>query len=157
MRKRLIELQESRKAFSDASWLSLGVIATIEVTSEDAAHPIESALLPGGDSEWRAASPGRQVIRVCFDQPQALSRISLEFNERGGQRTQEYVLRWSDDGGQSFHEIVRQQWNFSSPNAMCEVEDHRVGLRGVTLLELIMMPDIGGGDARASLAHMRLA
>jgi hypothetical protein len=157
VRKRFIESQDSNTPSSDAGWLSLGEIATVEVTSEDATHPIESALLPGGHSEWRASGPGRQVIRLSFDQPQALSRISIEFNERGSQRTQEYVLRWSDDGGQSFHEIVRQQWNFSSPSAMREIEDHRVGLRGVTLLELVVTPDIAGGDARASLTHLRLA
>ena len=157
MRKRIMELEESRKPCSDVGWLSLGDLATVEITSEDAAHPIESALLPGGHSEWRAAHSGRQVIRVCFDEPQPLTRIGLEFDECGAERTQEYVLRWSDDRGKSFHEIVRQQWNFSSPDGMHEKEDHHVELRGVTILELAVTPDIRGGNARASLTRLRLA
>ena len=42
-----------------------------------------------------------------------LKRIALVFEENDTRRTQEFVLRWSADGGQSFREIVRQQWNFS--------------------------------------------
>ena len=97
------------------------------------------------------------MIRIRFDRPERLSRIALEFNAQGAPRTQQYVLRWSDDDGKSFHEIVRQQWNFSGPNATRESEDHRVELTGVTILDLIVDPDISGGDARASLARMRLA
>lgn len=157
MRKRFIAPEQSKKPCSDVGWLALEDIATVEITSEDGAHPIESALLPGSQAEWRAAGPGPQVIRVCFDQPQSLGRIGLEFNERGAERTQEYVLRWSGDGGESFHEIVRQQWNFSPPGATRETEDHRVALHDVTALELIVTPDIGGGNARASLTRLRLA
>ena len=157
MRKRVIVSEKSKQPGSDAPWLALGEIAAVEITSEDAAHPIESALLPGSQSGWRAADPGAQVIRVCFDHPQPLSRIALEFSEPSETRTQEYVLRWSDDGGQSFHEIARQQWNFSSPDATSETEDHCVALRGVTHLELELTPDISGGNARASLSRLRLA
>lgn len=157
MRKRVIVSEKSKQRGSDAPWLALGEIAAVEITSEDAAHPIESALLPGSQSGWRAADPGAQVIRVCFDHPQPLSRIALEFSEPSETRTQEYVLRWSDDGGRSFHEIARQQWNFSSPDATSETEDHCVALRGVTHLELELTPDISGGNARASLSHLRLA
>ena len=35
-------------------------LAEVEITSEDAAHPIESALLPGRASGWRAAGPGNR-------------------------------------------------------------------------------------------------
>ncbi|MET0984235.1 MAG: hypothetical protein ABW034_02400 [Steroidobacteraceae bacterium] len=157
VRKRVIVPERSKQSCSDAPWLSLGEIASVEITSEDAAHPIESALLPGAQSGWRAADPGAQVIRVCFDQPQQLSRIGLEFNEPSETRTQEYVLRWSGDGGQSFHEIARQQWNFSSPNATCETEEHCVELSAVTQLELVLTPDISGGNVRASLSRLRLA
>ena len=57
----------------------------------------------------RAATSGSQTIRVIFDQPQRLGCISLVFEERESERTQEFVLRWSKDGGNSFTEIVRQQ------------------------------------------------
>jgi len=65
------------------------------------------------------------------------------------------VLRWSPDGD-TFDDIVRQQWNFSPQGATSEVEDVRVDLGGVTVLELAITPDIGGGDAPASLARLRL-
>ena len=81
----------------------------------------------------------------------------MNFEEPQIQRTQEYVLRWSSDNGQSFHDIVRQQWNFSPPSTTNEIEDHHVELPAVTMLELSIIPDISGGTAIASLAQMRLA
>jgi len=81
----------------------------------------------------------------------------MNFVEPQTQRTQEYVLRWSSDNGQSFREIVRQQWNFSPPSTTNEVEDHRVDLSAATMLELHIKPDISGVPAFASLAQMRLA
>jgi hypothetical protein len=65
-------------------------------------------------------------------------------------------LRWSADKGQSFREIVRQQWTFSPPNTIREAEEYQVELSDVTVLELIVVPDISGGMARASLKSMRL-
>lgn len=141
----------------EPQWLNIEGLVEVEITSEDAAHPIESALLPGGTSGWRAAEPGQQTIRLLFKQPQPLRRIWMNFVEPQTQRTQEYVLRWSSDNGQSFREIVRQQWNFSPPSTTHEVEDHRVDLSAATMLELNIKPDISGGPAFASLAQMRLA
>jgi hypothetical protein len=87
----------------------------VEVTSEEKEYPVESALVSGGMRGWRAADSGAQTIRLIFDEPQRLTRISLVFEETETERTQEFVLRWSPDGGRSFREIVRQQWNFSPP------------------------------------------
>ncbi len=129
----------------------------MEITSEDEAHPIESALVPHRSSGWRAAGPGEQTIRLVFVHPQRIRRILLEFVETNAERTQEFVLRWFQDGGQSFQEIVRQQWNFSPQGATRETEDYRVDLSGVTVLELNIIPDISGGNAHASLAQLRLA
>jgi hypothetical protein len=106
---------------------------------------------------WRAADAGDQTMRLNFDQPQKLKRIALVFEETETERTQEFVLRWSPDGGRSFQEIVRQQWNFSSPNAMREVEDYEVHFSDVTVLELIIVPDISRGSARASFKSWRLS
>ena len=38
-----------------------------------------------------------------------------------------------------------------------EVEDYRVDLPEVIELELVVTPDVSGGDAHASLAEMRVA
>ena len=108
MRKRVSrQLQEG--VSSECNWLNVEELAEVEITSEDAAHPIESALVPGGTSGWRAAEPGDQTIRLLFHHPQQLRRIWINFVELETARTQEYVLRWSSDNGRSFREIVRQQ------------------------------------------------
>ncbi len=156
MRKRIIDAVPKDTA-PDDDWLDLERVAQVEITSEDAAHPIEAALRPGTEADWRAAQPGEQTIRLIFDQPQRLRRIWLLFLEPTAERTQEFVLRWSPDDGKSFREIVRQQWNFSPQGATREVEDYSVDLTGVRVLELIIIPDKSGGAARASLAQLRLA
>jgi hypothetical protein len=157
MRKRIIRSAEVVTPTSGEDWLDLEAIAEVEITSEDPAHPVESALVPGEGSGWRASRPGEQTIRLLFTQPQPLHRIWLEFVEPTVERTQEFVLRWSPDGGQTRHELVRQQWNFSPQGSPRQTEDLRVKLTGVTLLELSIVPDIGGGTAHASLAQLRLA
>lgn len=157
MRKRIIAQVQKEPVSSDRDWLNVEGLAEVEMTSEDAAHPIECAILPGSSSGWRAAEAGKQTIRLLFAQPQRLRRIWLSFVEPATERTQEYVLRWSPDGGQSFREIVRQQWNFNPRGATSETEDHHVQLPSVTVLELSITPDISGGNALASLAQLRLA
>jgi hypothetical protein len=156
MRKRLISSIPDERVPSDRGALDVANLGTVEITSEDPAHPIEYALQLRDRKGWRAAEPGPQVIRLLFDQPQTLSRIRLVFEETEIQRTQEFVLRWSADGGRSFTEIVRQQWNFSPPGTVRETEDYTVKLCGVTVLELRIVPDQAGGNARASLASLRL-
>lgn len=156
MRKRTMTATHPDSPLPDDGWLDLEHLAEVEITSEDTAHPVESALLPGRNSGWRAAASGEQTIRLVFDDPQRLKRIRLVFVEPDVERTQEFVLRWSADGGQTFREIVRQQWNFSRSSAE-EVEDLRVDLSEVGMLELTIIPDISLGDARASLAQFRIA
>jgi hypothetical protein len=157
MRKRIIGHGPGEVAAAEPGWLNLEHLVEVEITSEDVNHPIESALIPGLGSSWRAAQPGEQAIRLLFDEPLRLKRIHLVFQEDEQERTQEFVLRWSPDGGQSYQEIVRQQYNFSPPAAVREVEDYGVDLDGVTALELKIVPDISGGSAQASLAQLRLA
>jgi hypothetical protein len=156
MRKRIIGQTREVKG-DEPHWVDLAALAQVEITSEDVDHPIESALIPGTGSGWRATEPGEQTIRLRFDEPLRLKRIHVAFSAGGEERTQEFVLRWSSDYGQSFREIVRQQYNFSAPDALVEVEDYDVDLDGVTTLELKIVPDISGGRSPASLAQLRLA
>jgi hypothetical protein len=157
MRKRIITSVQQETSPPELEWLDLDMLAEVEITSEDAAHPIESALLPGRSPGWRALGPGEQKIRLLFAHPQQIGRIWLNFVETHTERTQEYVFRWSPDGGKSFREIARQQWNFSPQGATSETEDLHVDLPAVTVLELNILPDISGGNAVASLAKLRLA
>ncbi len=157
MRKRIVGPASGGSSVVTPQWLDVERHAEVEVTSEDPAYPIESVLQPGGAAGWRAAEPGAQTIRLRFDEPQRLERIRLVFEEREAARTQEFVLRWSARGGQTYREIVRQQYTFSPPGTTREAEEYRVDLDGVTALELRVIPDISGGDARASLKQLRLA
>jgi hypothetical protein len=157
MRKRIIPPVEQQTVIPVEDWLDVEEFSDVEITSEDPAHPIEAALLPGGGSGWRAGEPGKQTIRLFFAHPRRLRRIWLNFVEPVTERTQEYVLRWSADGGQSFREIVRQQWNFSPQGAISETEDHRIELEGVTVLELSITPSTSDRSAFASLAQLRIA
>jgi hypothetical protein len=156
MRKRVLNPGPRRQVPKD-TWLDPEQVAQVEVTSEDAAHPIEAALLPGRESGWRAAEPGEQTIRLIFDQPLRLRRIWLHFVELAAERTQEFVVRWSADEGRSFRDLVRQQYTFSPQGATSEVEDFQVDLSGVTAIQLTIVPDQGRGRAHASLAGWRLA
>src|SRR5580700_577863 len=157
MRKRLITPTSRDAPRLDEEWLDLDHAASVEVTSEQKDYGIDAALVSGETQGWRAAISGAQTVRLIFDKPQRLTRISLVFEETGTERTQEFVLRWSGDGGRSFREIVRQQWNFSPPNSIREVEEYRVELSDVTVLELVIVPDISRGSARASLKNLRVS
>lgn len=157
MRKRILQDDVSAVAGNDQSWLDLDRIARVDITSEDADHPIESALLSHAGPGWQASGPGEQVICLLFDVPIQLRRILLVFDEQQHARTQEFSLRWSSDGGQSYQPLFRQQYTFSPSGATREEEDYTVSLDGLTNLELRIVPDISGGEARASLARLQLA
>src|ERR1035438_1417319 len=157
MRKRLITPIPQDVPPLDESWLNLDLEAVVEVTSEEKDYPVESAFVSGETRGWRAADSGAQTIRLIFDERQRLKRIALVVEETEIERTQEFVLRWSGESGGSFQEIVRQQWNFSPPNSAREVEEYRVELSDVTVLELVIVPAISGGAARASLRSLHLS
>jgi hypothetical protein len=156
MRKSIVPDSSVRSAALEPAWLDLELLARVEVSSEDPAHPVEEALRLGGSAGWRAGAAGPQTLRLNFDEPQRLRRIRVRFEETQRERSQEFVLRWSADGT-SFREIVRQQWNFSPSGSTSEAEDYAVALAGVLVLELHIAPDTGGGDARACLAELRVA
>ena len=156
MRKSQITRIPQDAPIREEAWMDVDRIASVEVSSEDADYPIESALLLEGKRGWRAANPGMQTIRLVFDEPQELRRISLVFEDAENSRTQEFVLRWSPNIESSFREIVRQQWNFSPPDSVRETEDYSVELSEVKVLELMIVPDKRGGEVRASLVSLRL-
>ena len=157
MRKSLISWIPQNAPLCDQAWMDVDRIASVEVSSEESDYPIESALLLEGKRGWRAANPGLQTIRLIFDKPQKLRRILLVFEDTEYSRTQEFVLRWSPDIQYPSREIVRQQWNFSSPDSVRETEDYAVELSEVKVLELVIVPDKSGGEVRASLVSLRVA
>ncbi|MEP6668130.1 MAG: carbohydrate-binding protein [Chthoniobacter sp.] len=153
MRKRIDPSISKTLPLHQEGWMDLEASAEVEVTSEDAAHPIEAALLPGEGSGWRAAAPGPQTIRILFDTPTDLRLIHLVFTEETTHRAQEFVLRWSAGDDQPMQEIVRQQYNFTPISS--EVEDYAVDLQRVRRIELEVNPSIGGFGSLAQLTELR--
>jgi hypothetical protein len=141
---------------ADLDWLNIDHIAWVEVTSEETDYPIKSALLAERRG-WRAANAGIQRIRVVFHEPQTLRRIRMICEDTEHTRTQEFVLRWLPAAEDFFREIVRQQWNFSPPDSVREIEDYIVELSDVRILELLILPDKLDSEARASVLSFRLA
>ncbi len=158
MRKRIISESLPDSSLPPGNWLNLEELVEVELTSEDPDYPIEAALLHNISQGWRASVPGQQTIRVLFMQPQHIRQIQLCFDESNAERTQEYVLRWSQEiGGGALSEITRQQWNFCPEGSTTELEDHRVDLPGAALIELTITPDISGRINFASLSKLRIA
>jgi len=156
MRKRLISPNRTPGDTRTHDWMELGQAATVEVTSEAEAYPVEEALLWDGRG-WRAERPGTQTIRLLFDQPQTIHLIRLVFREEARPRTQEFILRWLPAGTKSWKDIIRQQWNFSSPNTTEECENYSLNLSSVAALELTINPDISFGEACASVQRLQIA
>jgi uncharacterized protein (DUF736 family) len=158
MRKKVINSDTiNPRPHSQQEWLDLEEVARVEVTSEDPNFPVEAALGIGEGSGWRATEKGKQLIRIVLDNPRTLRRIRLEFSETEIDRTQEFTLRWSDEAAGPFREIVRQQWNFSPPGSTSEVEGDQVQLKNLSVLELILKPDLTLNNAFATLAQCRVA
>jgi hypothetical protein len=160
MRKEIIGQDTAAgKSHGDPQWLDLESMARVQLTSEDAAFPIENALSTNPERNeigWRAATSGPQTIALVFTVPTHLRRIFARFIEHGAEREQEFVLRYSS-AKETAREIVRQQWNFSPTGSTQEIEDYPVDLEGVTKLELVIDPDRGRGHSRATLNALRLA
>ena len=113
--------------------IDLTAVAVVQVTSESPEHPVDHAFDgrrgPGG-SRWMAGEPGEQTLILAFDAPQAIRRVILEVEEPEVARTQELQLAVSTDGGRTYREVLRQEYNFSPPGTTFEREDWEVHGRG---------------------------
>jgi hypothetical protein len=139
--------------------IDIAAVATVLVTSEDSEHPVDHAFDgsrgPGG-SRWVAGEPGAQAVILAFDTPQAIRRVVLEVEETEVARTQELQLAVSSDGGQTYRELLRQEYNFSPPGTTFEREDWAVPAGGVTHLRLVIKPDKGNKPCRATITALIL-
>jgi hypothetical protein len=158
MRKQITGAGPERPLAPQGGWLDLDALCTVEISSEDAAYPVEAALVGSSDKGWRAKTPGKQTLRLRFDAPQRIERVTLAFTETEVERTQEIALSCSTAAdGTGMRELRRQRWNFSPSGSTQENEDWRVDVDGVVILELVIVPEVSGGEARASLAALRIA
>jgi hypothetical protein len=159
LRKQIVP-RRSSEPVSFENEISVADVATVQVTSEEADHPIDNAFDhnrgPGG-SRWMAAEPGEQTLILLFDRPQAIRKIGLEVEDLAVSRTQELSVSVSSDGGRTYRELVRQEFNFSPPGTTFERELWSIAATAVTHLRVEIKPDKGGRMGRATLTSLTLA
>ena len=137
------------------TWLDLEHLASLEISSEDPAHPFEDALRGEETEGWKAADPGPQTIRLTFDEPRPIRRIRLEFREPTQERSQEFSL--AAVVAQEKRELLRQQWSFTPNGSTVEVEDYTINLSDVLMIELTIDPGRHDKQAYASLQSIAIA
>jgi hypothetical protein len=159
LRKQIIR-KPSVESASFEGEIPVAEVATVQVSSEQSDHPIDNVFDtsrgPGG-SRWLADEPGEQTLILVFDSPQTIRRIGVEVEEVAVRRTQELSVSVSSDGGRTYREIVRQEFNFSPPGTSFEREVWSVAAEAVTHLRLEIKPDKGGQIGLATLTSISLA
>jgi hypothetical protein len=139
--------------------IDIAARATVQVTSESTEHPVDHAFDnqrgPGG-TRWVAGEPGEQAVILAFDAPQTIRQVILEVEETEVARTQELQLAVSNDGAQTYRELLRQEYNFNPPDTTFKREDWAVTAEGVTHLWLQIKPDKGGKPCRATITSLVL-
>jgi F5/8 type C domain len=137
----------------------IAAVATVLVSSEDSRHPIDY-LFDGqrgpGASRWIAAQSGEQTLILAFDTPQTIRKILVEVEEPEISRTQEMAVSISQDGGQTYRELLRQEYNFSPPGTTLEHEEWSIKADAISHLKLTIKPDKGGQAGRATLTTLAL-
>jgi hypothetical protein len=158
LRKQIVP-RRSNEPISLAGEISIADVATVQVTSEDADHPIDNAFDhnrgPGG-SRWIGDGPGAQTVILLFDSPQTIRKIGVEIEELAVSRTQELSGSVSSDGRRTCRALVRQEFNFSPPGTSFERELWFTSEGAVTHLRLEIKPDKGGRGGQATLTSLTL-
>jgi hypothetical protein len=159
LRKQIIRPSTATPALMPGE-IDIAAVATVLVTSEAPEHPVDFAFDhhrgPGGN-RWIAGEPGEQTLILAFDAPQAIRRVALEVEEPEVARTQELQLAVSTDGGRTYREVLRQEYNFSPPGTSFEREDWTLDAVGVTHLRLRIRPDKGSKPCRATVTSLALS
>ena len=159
LRKHIIPADAPSAPRSGGSEIEIPAVATILLTSEAPEYPIDHVFDrrrgPGG-TRWVAAEPGEQTIILAFDAPQTIQQIVVEIEETDVVRTNDLQLALSGDGGQSYREVLRQEYTFSPPGTTFEREEWVIRSRGVTHLRLRIKPHKSGNASRATLTSLVL-
>ena len=93
---------------------------------------------------------------LAFDAPQTIVQALLEVEELEVARTQELQLSLSCDGGGTYREGLRQEFNFSRTGRPSSGRSGKMTAEGVTHLRLVIKPDKGGKPYRATLTSLVL-
>jgi hypothetical protein len=95
-------------------------------------------------------------VILAFDTPQTIRKIRVEVEEPEISRTQEMAVSISQDGGQTYRELMRQEYNFSPPGTTLEHEEWSIKADAISHLQLRIKPDKGGKIGRATLTTLAL-
>jgi len=134
-------------------------VAEVLVTSETSDHPVDhifDARGGQGGTRWMASVPGDQTLILAFEEPQRIRTIILEIEESSMSRTQEVTIAVSQDGGQTYREVLRQEYTFSPPGTTFEREQWVIHTSNVTHLRVWIRPDKSGNPAFATITSLRL-
>ena len=151
----------SPKALFQAERNEIDILAraTIHLSAEDPAHPVEHMLDRGSGRGARRWSSGRQNVTeevlLVFDEPVDVCCCSFEVEESEVERTQEIRTEYSVDGGRSFRNGFVQEYTFSPRGATCQRENIHVDWHALTHLRLIVVPNKSGSGV-ATVTSFRL-
>ena len=158
MLRKLIIKPETETLDTTTGEIDVVTVATVLETSEAPHHPIELGFDlhrgPGG-TRWIAGELGEKTVTLAFDAPQTIHQILLETEEPEAARHHELHLSLSCDGGRTYRELQRQEYNFSPVGTTFGHEKWTVSAHGVTHLRLVK-PDKGGKLCRATLTSLVL-
>ena len=159
MLRKLIIKPEQATPHCTTGEIDIASVATVLVTSEAQDHPIDLAFDPHrgpGGTRWIAGEMGEESVILAFDAPQTINQILLEVEEPEVARTQELQLCLSCDGGRTYRELLRQEFNFSPPGTTFERENWNISVEGLTQIRLVIKPDKGDKPCRATLTSLVL-
>jgi len=158
LRKQIITPHPATQGITPGE-IDIASVAMVQVTSESPEHPIDHVFDehrgPGG-TRWIAGESGEQTVILAFDEPQTIRHFLLEVEELEFSRTQELQLSLSCNGGRTYRELLRQEFNFSPDGTTFEREMWTVSAQGVTHLRLVIKPDKGGKPRLATLTSLIL-
>ncbi len=158
LRKRQLEPTMATNARAEGD-IDIGNCATIIYSSESPAHPVEHLLDshhgPGATRWLSARSDVTEQIVLEFDKPQTISLLVYEVEERTRERTQEVRLEVSEDAGQTFRQVLVQEYTFSPAGATYQREEQRLNLHQISHLRLMIVPN-KSGSGTATLTSLRL-
>ena len=158
LRKQILTTHQTMSDHGTAE-KDIAAVATVLVSSEDPRHPIDHAFdgqRGPGASRWIASQLGEQTLILVFDTPQTIRKIRVEVEEAEISRTQEIAVSISQDGGQTYRELMRQEYNFSPPGTTLEHEEWSIKADAISHLQLRIKPDKGGKAGRATLTTLAL-
>jgi len=158
MRKRLMSERVSHCAGRPHE-IDVASLATFRYSSESPLHPLEH-LIDGrcgsGGTRWTGAhADSIEYIELEFEPPQEISRLIYEVEECHVARTQQVCVEVSVDHGRVYHEVLRQDYNFSPKGATFQHEELTLEPRPLTHVRLTIVPNKDGSGI-ATLTSLQL-